>query len=406
MADDNMDWDLLSNGSGSDSYWPDSEVDDTVSLLDHLSFSESDEEVEEESEMESEEESDNADVEDNHDDEDTNSVCDDATLTGGLQDRQGQEDATEFKSAKILLNGFEASHMPGQTSISQTIQDNRGEPTTPLITSEMMDRMSGLIENTITSLLKILSSPQILSEKDFVIRLLDDLEFDCENLKTHAHPRTQLVQRLEALVSKVLECATSLGNRPPTTTPPTRISESRTPELREQQESDYHKKVKSVADNSVPEWRRRDPATSFETNVPNPLAIKTEEAIQNLRDQFKALNNYKVCQCSVSCSSCRIHPSVFRESTSVPKYRPPHTLTELKKPLEHRYVDEMVGGVKNGSWRKVQGFLYSVYGDGPSGNGSWDRIKAFLNENYVAPSYEEPICEKDINRKWNAALYG
>src|SRR5438046_9173603 len=87
MPEETTDWDLLSNGSGSDIYWPDSEVDDTVSLLESLSFTDSEEGSEGEVESESVPGDEDEDDEENEE-EGKKYVGDEVTLVGSNQEPQ------------------------------------------------------------------------------------------------------------------------------------------------------------------------------------------------------------------------------------------------------------------------------------------------------------------------------
>ena len=392
MANDSEDWDLLSNGSGSDFYWPDSEVDDTLGLLDNMRFSESEEE-ESEDESESNREGDDSEVE-------TKSVCDDSTLIGDMHEQDDGE-LTIDGTAANAIDEIAISPESHPTSVShppsQSPSSGESESTVPFIALDIMDGMTSLIEHSISSLLQILQSPQILSERDFVMHLLDNIELDCRNLQFHAHQRSQLDERLDGLLAKVIQCIESTGN---CTSAPERTKpalQSETPKLTWRQKIESQNKENS---DRIPEWRRRRGQITSTASVPASTEKGNEEAIHNLRDQFKALNNYKVCQCS--SSKCRIHPSVFPESSnSAPKYLPPFYLREPEKSFatkEGHKVDKSVEAVRNGSWRKVQTYLDSVYGLDSYQEGSWGRVKKFLDDNYLGPSYEHRVCDTDGNR--------
>ena len=260
MAEGTTDWDLLSNGSGSDVYWPDSEFDDTVSLLESLSFTDSEEEGS----------------------ASRGEIRRVTSATSMITRSKIRMMATRLIMTKqgvfvmmlLLLDIVKNTKMsfaitpedfttPSDNTPAHTppVQIDRfpqrtassSESTTSGKTctaSEIMDRMTTLIEKAISLLIEMLNSPQILSEKDFVIRLLDDFEWDCTNLRENAHPRTQLVEKLDTLLSKIVECVTSIGNRETLAAPSS---------------------SSSLSQSEIPEWRRHPepPAT--------PTARRTDE---------------------------------------------------------------------------------------------------------------------------------
>lgn len=375
MAEETTDWELLSGGSGSDVYWPDSEVDDTTSLLESLSFTDSEEEGSEEEKLKI----DPSDLGDNQeeyiDDDEVTSACNNATLVGCNQEHQdvfsiALEDFTPSDdipphTPPVEINSFQCP------TISSPESATSGKTCT---VSEIMDGMTTLIENAISSIIEILNSPQILSEKDFVMRILDDFEWDCTNLKEKAHPRTQLVERLDALLSKIVGCVTSIGNRGALA-----ASSSSS----------------SLSQSEIPEsCQHLEPPTT-------PTARRTDEGIKKFRNQFKTLNHYTQCQCP--SITCRLHPTVFPESRITPcrvegchgqRINRGCVVCRKNERGYHHSIDHGDES-KDGSWGNVKRYLYeNRYSSGRKE--SWRNVKIFLDENYISPEYEEPKRDQGV----------
>ena len=388
MAEETTDWELLSGGSGSDVYWPDSEVDDTASLLESLSFTDSEEEGSEEEKLKIDlgDLDDNQEeyTDDNDDDDEATSVCDDTTLVGCNQEHQ---DVFSIAVEDFTPSGEIPSHTPPveinsfpRPTVSSPESVTSGKA---CAVSEIMDRMTTLIENAISSIIEILDSPQILSEKDFVMRLLDDFEWDCTNLKEKAYPRTQLVERLDALLSKIVECVTSIGNRGALAAPSS---------------------SSSLSQLEIPECRQHpEPPTT-------PTARRTDEGIKKFRNQFRTLNHYTQCQCP--SITCRLHPTVFPESRitrcrvegcHVQRMNCGCVVCRKNERGYHHSIDHGDES-KDGSWGNVTRFLHeNGYSSGRKE--SWRNVKAFLDENYISPEYEEPKRDDGVALARGRVLY-
>ena len=120
---------------------PDSEVDDTLGHLDNMRFSESEEE---ESEDESE-----RDCEEDDSEDESKSGCDDSTLIEGVHEQDLQlmiPRATPLTKSPFLQS------LIGNHSPSQSTSSSESEPTVPFIALDIMDGMTSLIENSISSL--------------------------------------------------------------------------------------------------------------------------------------------------------------------------------------------------------------------------------------------------------------
>jgi hypothetical protein len=372
MAEETTDWDLLSNGSESDFCWPDSEFDDTLSLFESMSFLDPNEERSKE-EVKSESDLgglDHNDRKDSDEDKEATSICDNTTL---IEFNQEYEDVLSISPEDFTTpsDGTPSQTYPVELNSSPHPTASSPESRTPGKTCtapEIIDRMTSLIENPISSLIEIINSPQILSESEFAIQILEELEWDCTDLKENAHPHTQLVERLDALLSKIVKCLATIGNRETLAAP---------------------SPSSSLTQSEIPEWRRHPepPAT--------PTARQTDGAIKKFRNQFNALNRYTQCQCP--SITCRLHPTVFPES------RITHSRVEgynvqcmscgsivcRESERGHHHPIDHGSESKDGSWRNAKRFLdENRYSTGRKD--SWKNVKTFLDENYIGPEYEEP----------------
>lgn len=387
---DVSEWDLLSSiESGSDVYWPESEFGDTASIAESLGFTDGDF---------ADEVGDLTDLEVQHDG-DSQSMRDDVTLIG--------EHPSEINTFPWTPDQQDdtAHLIPSSPPTSQAL------PASSAISpSEIVEGMISILETAVCTIIDLLNAPQKLSECEFVKSLLAEMEWDCEKLKDNVHTCTSLVERLNSLISKIVDCVAtvavadtdlSIGNA----TTETQVSHSEAEEL------DNTSRVDSGTTErqpqlTVPEWRQHpeptDPTVSFS-------ARRASAIIRSLRESHY---NF-VCKCP---SPCRSHPSVFSDlSPSAQRCMKDFLLERVncrceacseKKGLRHqqrrnngseqwmtgknlRFGDGKVSNAKQeeteSSWGLVKGYL-----DGYEKNveDSWEKVQRFLEEEYVGPRYE------------------
>ena len=384
-------WDLLSsNESGSDVYWPESEFGDTASIAESLGFTDGDF---------ADELGDLTDLEAQHDG-DSQSMRDDVTLIG--------EHPSEIDPLPWTPNQQDdtAHLIPSSAPSSQAVPAS--SVTSP---SEIVEEMTSLLETAVCTIIDLLITPQKLSECEFVKSLLAEMEWDCEKLKDNVHTCTSLVEKLNSLISKIVDCVATVT----VTDTDLSVANASTEAQRshsEAEELDNTSRVDSGTTErqsqlTVPEWRQHpeptDRTTSFSTR-------RASEIIRSLRE-----NHYNfVCKCP---SPCQSHPSVFADNLSPFSKRcmkefllqrvncRSETCSE-KNGLRHqqrrnngsehwmtrkdlRFGDGKVSKAKQeeteSSWGLVKGYL-----DGCEKNveDSWEKVQRFLEEEYVGPRYE------------------
>jgi hypothetical protein len=397
---DASEWDLLSsNESGSDVYWPESEFGDTASIAESLGFTNCDF---------ADELGDLTDLEVQHDGH-GQSMRDDATLIGEYPSEIHTFPWTPDQQDDM------AHLIPSSSPSSQAVPASSA-----IYSSKMVEGMTSILETAVCTIIDLLNIPQKLSEYEFVKSLLAEMEWDCEKLKDNVHTSTSIVERLNSLISKIVDCVatvtvadTDLSVENASTEAQGSHSEAEELDNTSRADSRITERQSQLA---VPEWQQHpeptDPTTSFS-------ARRASAIIRSLRESHV---NF-ICKCP---SPCRSHPSVFSDNLSpFSKRCMKDFLLErancrcetcsAKKGLIHqqrrnngseqwmtqkdvRFGDGKVSNTKQeeteSSWGLVKGYLDEYE---KNVEGSWEKVQRFLEEEYVGPRYENKKVSKTGN---------
>jgi hypothetical protein len=211
MADEISEWDLLSpTGSETNIYWPNTDVEGT----NNEGASKVDEDKVKEDKIKS-------DTEDN--DEGINAICD-AIRDNRLEDNNVGSLKTEGLSSESVVNisisdvqddsgpapAIKLTEPNLASEISQAVPPTHNViPTSSesICESNIVEKMTSVLESAISSVTQILMSPQFLLDMDFALNILDTLEKNCINLRNNAGPKPQLSESLTSLLSKTALCA-------------------------------------------------------------------------------------------------------------------------------------------------------------------------------------------------------
>ena len=380
---DVSEWDLLSsNESGSDVYWPESEFGDTASIAESLGFTDGDF---------TDELGDLTELEIQHD-HDGQSMRDDVTLIGEepseIDPFPWTPDVQDDAAHRVHPNPSSPSSQPA--------------PTSSTISSEIVEEMTSLLETAVCTIIDLVNAPQKLSECEFVKSLLDEMEWDCETLKDDAHTCTALVERLNSLMPKIVDCvATANISNANFSSPNANTEETLALDNTCGVEAGTAERRSQL---TVPEWRQRPEPTDQTKSF---SALRSTEIIRSLPEN----HNNSVCKCP---SRCRSHPSVFWDCLSP---SPKHCMKDLvlerldcrcescsgeKGGHQQRRKNECAEGLieknlifgqvrkaqqadRDSSWRLAKGYV-----DGGEKNvqDSWEKVERFLKEEYVGPRCE------------------
>jgi len=393
---DGSDWNLLSsNESGSDVYWPESEFDDTVSLVESLTFTDGD--------FGDDELRDLVDPEVEYDDG-TKFMKDDATLIDENMDETPLLSSTQ----SLPDNAVELNPTTEPTSE----YPNQSSPTS---SPEVMEGMVSFIETAVRTMIDILNDPEKLFEVEFVKSLLHDMEWDCLKLKDDAHPCPSLVERINSLISMIVDC----GATPTISETGVHVEPTQTEvDIRESTSEDVPPRVtfdtgERDSQLTAPELRPRPE----QTPTSSASVVKSAEILQSSRQSY----NTHECRCP---SPCRSHPSVFPDTISPsvgkcvkafilecvhcycescsggnasnqPQQDPQkeEISTKQDKAITRERKSELQEVESDSNWKLVEGHLQ---GSEKHVKDSWKNVQKFLGEEYVGRRYEKERRPREL----------